>query len=79
MQRIFAHPRNVLQLEQAVISMLAGDVFDNRAVLRRLRLFRLLYAANAIAIAPSALRGWLVRRRQVRHGFDGDTLQADNP
>lgn len=79
MQRIFAHPRNVLQLEQAVISMLAGDVFDNRAVLRRLRLFRLLYAANAIAIAPSALRGWLARRRQVRHGFDGDTLQADNP
>lgn len=79
MQRIFAQPRNVLQIEQAVISMLAGDVFDNRAVLRRLRLFRLLYAANAIAIAPSALRGWLTRSRQVRQGFDGDTLQADNP
>lgn len=79
MQRLFASPRNDWQLEQAVISMLAGDVFDNRAVLRRLRLFRLVYAANAIAIAPRAVRGWLARRRQVRERFDGDTLQAGNP
>ena len=79
MQRLFAAPRNDLQLEQAVISMLAGDVFDNRAVLRRLRLFRLLYAVNAVAIAPSALRGWLARRRQVAEQFQGDTLHEGNP
>lgn len=79
MQRLFAQPRNILQLERAVISMLAGDVFDNRAVLRRLLLFRFLYAANAVAIAPRALRGWLARRRQVNERFDGDTLQAGNP
>lgn len=79
MQRLFRAPRNVLQIEQAVISMLAGDVFDNRAVLRRLLLFRLLYAANAVAIAPSAFRGWLARRRQVGASFTGETLQADNP
>jgi flavin-dependent dehydrogenase len=79
MQRLFVAPRNDWQLEQAVISMLAGDVFDNRAVLRRLMLFRLLYAANAIAIAPLALRGWLARRRQVGERFAGDTLQGGNP
>ena len=79
MQHLFAHPRNDWQLEQAVISMLAGDVFDNRAVLRRLRIFRLLYAANALAMAPRAVRGWLKRRRQIGQSFDGDTLQAGNP
>ena len=79
MQRLFAQPRNVLQIEQAVISMLAGDVFDNRAVLRRLRLFRLLYAFNAVQLAPQAFRGWLRRRRQVGEQFGGDTLQAGNP
>ncbi|MGI8561393.1 MAG: FAD-dependent oxidoreductase [Luteimonas sp.] len=79
MQRLFAQPRNGWQLEQAVISMLAGDVFDNRAVLRRLALFRLVYAANAIAIAPRALRGWLARQRQVGQRFAGDTLQGGNP
>jgi flavin-dependent dehydrogenase len=79
MQRLFAAPRNDWQLEQAVISMLAGDVFDNPAVLRRLRLFRLVYAVNAIAIAPAALRGWFARRRQVREQFRGDTLHEGNP
>ena len=79
MQRLFADPRNVLQIEQAVISMLAGDVFDNRPVLRRLRLFRMLYAANALVIAPEALRGWRARRRQVAESFGGDTLQDGNP
>lgn len=79
MQRIFANPRNDFKLEQAVISMLAGDVFDNRQVLWRLRLFRLLYAANAIAIAPQALRGWRDRRRRVAAGFQGDTLHEGNP
>jgi hypothetical protein len=59
--------------------MLAGDVFDNKPVLRRLRLFRMLYAANAVAIAPQALRGWLRRRHQVNEQFSGDTLQDGNP
>ena len=79
MQRLFAEPRNVLQVEQAVISMLAGDVFDNRPVLRRLRLFRLIYAVNALQLAPRALHGWLRRKRQVGESFGGDTLQEGNP
>ncbi|NZA27424.1 tryptophan 7-halogenase [Luteimonas sp. SJ-92] len=78
MERIFAAPRNVLKLEQAVISMLAGDVFDTPAVLWRLRAFRLLYALNAVAIAPQALRGWW-RRRRTAAAFSGDTLQEGNP
>lgn len=79
MQRLFSEPRNYWQLEQAVISMLAGDVFDNRAVLRRLRLFRAIYALTALGMAPTALRGWLRRRRQVGVDVRGDTLQPGNP
>lgn len=77
MRRLFSAPRNDWQLEQAVISMLAGDVFDNRRVGWRLYLFRLVYAANAIAIAPQALRGWRARRRQARAAFAGETLHGD--
>ena len=79
MQHLFNHPRNDWQLEQAVISMLAGDVFDNRAVLRRLRVFRAIYAFTALQMAPLAFRGWLQRRRQVGVAISGDTLQAGNP
>jgi flavin-dependent dehydrogenase len=79
MQHLFNNPRNVWQVEQAVISMLAGDVFDNPAVLRRLRVFRAIYALTSLQLAPKALRGWLRRRRAVADTFSGDTLQPGNP
>jgi flavin-dependent dehydrogenase len=50
MAYLFAQPRNVLGVEQAVIAMLAGDVFDNRAARWRLRVFRAIYAATALAL-----------------------------
>ena len=79
MKYLFANPQNYLQIEQAVVAMLAGDVFDSPRVRRRLRMFRVLYAAAALGMAPRALRNWWHRRRQARAGFDGDTLQAGNP
>ncbi|GAB3338268.1 NAD(P)/FAD-dependent oxidoreductase [Marilutibacter aestuarii] len=74
MRHLFNHPRNNWQVEQAVISMLAGDVFDNPAVLRRLYVFRLIYALTALGLAPVALRAWWQRRRQARVRFEADTL-----
>jgi flavin-dependent dehydrogenase len=79
MRHLFNNPRNVWQVEQAVISMLAGDVFDNAKVLRRLRVFRMIYAFTALQLAPQAFRGWLRRRRQVDVSIAGDTLQQGNP
>ncbi len=46
MRTLFHGPKNIWQVEQAVISMLAGDVFDNPAVRRRLYLFRLIYSVS---------------------------------
>ena len=79
MKHLFAHPRNTWQVEQAVISMLAGDVFDNPAVIRRLRVFRVIYALTSLQQLPGALRGWLRQRRAAREDFSGDTLQQGNP
>ena len=79
MEYLFANPRNHWQLEQAVISMLAGDVFDNPGVRWRLRLFRLVYNLTALGMAPQARAGWWRRRRQVGQRFIGDTLQGGNP
>lgn len=79
MKHLFANPKDVLRVESAVVSMLAGDVFDSKPVLRRLRLFRAIYALTALRMAPTAFRGWLRRRRQVRVQVQGDTLQPGNP
>ncbi|HXP67276.1 MAG TPA: NAD(P)/FAD-dependent oxidoreductase [Steroidobacteraceae bacterium] len=58
--QMFSEPRNTWQLEQGVISMLAGDLFDTPKVLRRLRLFKLVYAV-------AGLRDW--RRWRAEHKY----------
>jgi flavin-dependent dehydrogenase len=60
MQQMFREPRNDWQLEQGVISMLAGDLFDTPKVLRRLGIFKLVYGL-------SALRDW--RRWRAEHKY----------
>ncbi|HEY4528893.1 MAG TPA: NAD(P)/FAD-dependent oxidoreductase [Luteimonas sp.] len=77
MRHLFANPKNVFQVENAVVAMLAGDVFDNPRVRRRLRVFRALYAVASLAMLPRSLRNGLRRRRQAHVGFSGETLQAD--
>ena len=60
MQQMFREPRNTWQLEQGVISMLAGDLFDTPKVLTRLKLFKLVYAI-------CGLREW--RRWRAEHKY----------
>ncbi|GGY29191.1 hydroxylase [Rhodanobacter panaciterrae] len=60
MQQMFRSPRNTWQLEQGVISMLAGDLFDTPKVLWRLQLFKLVYAI-------CGLRDW--RRWRTEHKY----------
>jgi hypothetical protein len=60
MRQMFRQPRNIWQLEQGVISMLAGDLFDTPQVLWRLQLFKLVYAI-------SGLRDW--RRWRAEHRY----------
>lgn len=60
MQQMFREPRNTWQLEQGVISMLAGDLFDTPIVLRKLGLFKLVYLI-------CTLRDW--RRSRAEHKY----------
>lgn len=75
MKALFAEPRDLLGVERAVVSMLAGDVFDARPVLWRLRVFRAIYALAVLGMARDALLGWWARRRQARLRFEAETLQ----
>ncbi|TXI47275.1 MAG: FAD-binding protein [Lysobacter sp.] len=77
MRQLFSNPRNALQIEQAVISMLAGDVYAHPGVTRRLRLFRAIYALTALGMARTAWRDRWRRTRRPAVEFGGDTLQTD--
>jgi flavin-dependent dehydrogenase len=77
MTSLFAAPRNDLKLEQAMISMLAGDVFRDNGVAWRLRLFKLIYFATALGQWSPQVRSYLMRRRQTRAAFSGGTTSQD--
>jgi flavin-dependent dehydrogenase len=77
MRHLFQNTRNTWQIEQGVISMLAGDLFDSRQVLRRLHLFRVIY----YVLAMNKLRDWLGERRyrlaQAQTQFSGGNTPLD--
>jgi hypothetical protein len=77
MRDLFRHPRNALQLEQSVISMLAGDVFDELRVLWRLQLFKLLYGVLALRHWRRWHAGYRYRLAQARAQFTGGNTPLD--
>lgn len=66
MRNLIMAPQDVMGIESAVISFLAGDVFRNGPVWRRLVAFRGLYYAASLASLPTTLRAWARRRRSIR-------------
>ena len=77
MRQLFASPRNFLRVEDGVISMLAGDVFDSAPVLLRLKLFKLIYAIGGLVNLPRFLAELRNRRRQARSEFTGGNTPVD--
>ena len=77
MRHLFAHPGNQWQLEQGVISMLAGDVFDNAQVMSKLKLFKFVYACYGVRDLRRWLREMIERRRQAKIAFSGGNTPVD--
>ncbi len=74
---MFRNPRNVWQLEQGVVSMLAGDLFESPRVVWRLRLFRLVYGLVGLRHWRDWRAGHAYRMAQARAQFSGGTTPPD--
>lgn len=70
MRRLFVGSSSLLGMKESVIAVLAGDVYDNRAVRWRIRLFRLVYALVSLIDLPATLRVRRQRKRNARVVFD---------
>jgi flavin-dependent dehydrogenase len=77
MRYLFANPRNVFRVEEAMISMLAGDVFRDGGVKWRLRIFKALYFITSLGMLKDAIRSIFARRRQAGASFSGGTTSHD--
>jgi flavin-dependent dehydrogenase len=77
MRQMFRTPRNIWQLEQGVISMLAGDLFDTPKVLWRLQLFKLVYFFAGLRDLRHWRSGEKYRLAQARSQFTGGNTPLD--
>jgi flavin-dependent dehydrogenase len=77
LRQVFSSPRNTFQIEQGVISMLAGDVFDSFKVWIRIVAFKAVYRALALG----NWRRWNADRHyrmaQAQTQFTGGTTPLD--
>ncbi len=77
MRHLFQNPRNDWQVEQGVISMLAGDLFDSWPVRLRLYLFRVIYVVSALARWRAFLAEHRYRMAQAKAQFTGGNTPVD--
>ena len=59
-------PRDIFGVKRAVISFLAGDVYDPGPVRRRMFAFRGIYYLSSLKHWPRALRATLNRKSAIR-------------
>ena len=66
MRELFLDPRNVLRMEEALLSLLAGDIFGRTPIWGRLRLFKAMYYMLAFAKLARSFRAWRLRSANIR-------------
>lgn len=66
MSNLMSNPRNVLKVVQAVISMLAGDVFANRNIRWRLFVFKSIYSVSWILNWRESLSAYRLKLANIR-------------
>ncbi|WP_345534136.1 NAD(P)/FAD-dependent oxidoreductase [Viridibacterium curvum] len=61
-RKIFMHPRNVWRMQEALLSILAGDIFRDTPVWPRLMGFKFIYYMSCLSILPQAIKSWRWRK-----------------
>lgn len=59
-------PKNVFRVKEAILSVLAGDVFGKTPIWRSILVFKAMYYAANIAQPRRAFRAWQQRRFNIR-------------
>ena len=75
MRDLFMDPSNVFRVKEALLSVLAGDVFGTTPIWRSLAAFKVLYYLHALRNFRRSVRAYINRRRQ-RHAGKEPAISA---
>lgn len=79
MRDLFMGSGNLLRAKEAVVSVLAGDIFSRTPFRGSLRIFKLVYYVNALRHGRRSWAAWRGRREKVRDvgAVPGETITAE--
>jgi hypothetical protein len=70
---MFMRPRNTLRMKEALLSLLAGDIFGSTPIWRSLRAFKLVYGLLSMLHPRRSARARRLRRLNIRPAESGPT------
>jgi hypothetical protein len=70
MRDFFMGPKNVFRVKEALLSVLAGDIFGKTPIWRSVLIFKALYYISNIVQPRRAFMGWKRRRFNIRRVDD---------
>ncbi|WP_295385362.1 NAD(P)/FAD-dependent oxidoreductase [uncultured Thiodictyon sp.] len=77
MRELFMAPRNIFRVKEALLSVLAGDIFGNTPIWRSILAFKLIYYLSAATNLKSTIMAWRQRKLNVR--YVEDTQEFGSP
>lgn len=79
MRELFMNPQNVLRARDAVLSVLAGDIFGRTPFRPSLHFFKLVYHVNSLRHLRRTWAAWRGRRDHVRDvdALPGETITVE--
>jgi flavin-dependent dehydrogenase len=66
LREMFMGPSNVLRVQEAVLSLLAGDIFRHSAIRSRLMVFKAIYYAQSLLNFKRSFIGWRRLKRAIQ-------------
>jgi flavin-dependent dehydrogenase len=67
MRDMFMAPRNVFRVKEALLSVLAGDIFGKTPIWGSLRIFKLIYFISMLSNPVRSLTAWRNRKRNIQY------------
>ncbi len=66
MRDLFMGPRNIFRVKEALLSVLAGDIFGDTPIWRSVTMFKAIYYWNQIRHPRRSIAAWQRRRVSIR-------------
>ena len=74
-RELFMHPRNDWRVKEALLSLLAGDIYGSTPIWRGVATFKAIYYAVSAAHPRRTFRAWRRRKNNIR---DTGPLAGEN-